>query len=737
MATSTRLYEKWDMMPDNIRLEYMELIDVLNESELTTLAAKIISPIYMLKLLFNMLSTCVKWGAHTECAKYLKQFYDSKEEKNQDEIKLDPHAYFTQIYGGWGNFPVENMILMKEFYDSDKKKFKCLKEMVDNQNIEMMSLALRIRGKGERNRKILPDTLLPECIIAMSSKWKSYFNDNGNGTSSGRKVVDERALAFTSLLEWGEKHYELAKQAYVLLSVEEQTDIQNSMDANGLTEERYLNYWQEKLTIGTMPVDTPEDIANKLEAVETLQKDDWLEALESTKQKLINVLDFGKGYHFCKQKEDDDLEGWDRVSYADLGLHLSIVTKKIKSQGIFQQAIYPVIRAVENDQREIETGVKNAVTNEDNWKKSTEKAEEANLKGVTKRIAGSYYNKTILPSESIDMYTPQHMAIYNAYATERAKVAGEPGIGHLRDISRISYCSGIQAYIKAIAMEWVFVAIIDKIMRAAEAGGYASKVDEWRQNVAKNVETHRNKVFHTPVYMYAGIYAILPNQLLSLVELEDVKTGDNEKRKALKDFFESDLPICEKAFHDTFTDHSNVIPNMQTLSSFRDFQQKTNMVGILISDVDLLSIVFKVHPDLAGCPGKPQADSLKILQENRDILSEVICSATTSLFRRQKLLCSGLTMEVYLSNVYSLLIKHWDSTDAYEMEDTVAGELFTVLTSIVSKENKKGFFPQKKKGDSLDQTQEKVKETVLKSAMSAKEVLSCLLYTSPSPRDRG
>ena len=100
-------------------------------------------------------------------------------------------------------------------------------------------------------------------------------------------------------------------------------------------------------------------------------------------------------------------------------------------------------------------------------------------------------------------------------------------------------------------------------------------------------------MFHTPVYMYAGIYAILPNQLLSLVELEDVKTGDNEKRKALKDFFEGDLQICEKASHDTFTDHSNVIPNMQTLSSFRDFQQKTNMVGIFISDVDLLSIVFK------------------------------------------------------------------------------------------------------------------------------------------------
>ena len=481
MATSTRLYEKWDMMPDNIRLEYMELIDVLNESELTTLAAKIISPIYMLKLLFNMLSTCAKWGAHTECAKYLKQFYDSKEEKNQDEIKLDPHAYFTQIYGGWGNFPVENMILMKEFYDNDKKKLKCLKEMVDNNNIEMMSLALRIRGKGERNRKILPDTLLPQCIIAMSTPWKSYFDDNGNGTSSGRKVVDERALAFTSLLEWGEKHYELAKQAYVLLSVEEQTDIQNSMDANGLTEERYLNYWQEKLTIGTMPVDTPEDIANKLEAVETLQKDDWLEALESTKQK--------------------------------------------------------------------------------------------------------------------------------------------------------------------------------------------------------------------------------PNQLLSLVELEDVKTGDNEKRKALKDLFESNLPICEKAFHDTFTDHSNVIPNMQTLSSYRDFQQKTNMVGIHISDVDLLSILFKVHPDLAGCPGKPQADSLKILHENRDILSEVICSATTSLFRRQKLLCSGLTMEVYLSNVYSLLIKHWDSTDAYEMEDTVADELFTVLTSIVSKENKKGFFGSDARESQRDRSQ--------------------------------
>ena len=81
MATSTRLYEKWDMMPDNIRLEYMELIDVLNESELTTLAAKIISPIYMLKLLFRILSTCVKWGAHTECVKYLKAILRFKPRK--------------------------------------------------------------------------------------------------------------------------------------------------------------------------------------------------------------------------------------------------------------------------------------------------------------------------------------------------------------------------------------------------------------------------------------------------------------------------------------------------------------------------------------------------------------------------------------------------------------------------------------------------------------------------------
>ena len=283
------------------------------------------------------------------------------------------------------------------------------------------------------------------------------------------------------------------------------------------------------------------------------------------------------------------------------------------------------------------------------------------------------------------MFTPQHMAIYNVYVMEREKIAGEPGIRHVRDITRISYCSGAMAYIKSIAMEWVIVAILDEIVLTAEARGYASKVDAWRQNIAKDEEAHRNKVFHTPVYTYVGIYAILPSMLLSLMKLEDVKTGDNEKRRALKDFFESDLPLCEKAYHDTFAEYSNVIPNMQTLSSYRDFQQKTGIVGILISDVDLLSIVYKLHPDLTDCPGKPQSDSLKILQENRDILSEVLSSAATSLFRREKLLCSGLTMEIYLNNVHSLLIKHWDSADSYEMDGTVAEEVFTVLTSIVSK----------------------------------------------------
>ena len=237
-------------------------------------------------------------------------------------------------------------------------------------------------------------------------------------------------------------------------SAEEEIAIQSSMDVNGLTKERYLSYWQEKLLIDTMAVDTADDIANKMAAVETLQTSDWLEALSDTKLKLIGVIDFSKGYRFCPQKDDDDLEGWDKVEYAIMALHMFVLRRKLTSQGIFKQAIYPIERQADNEQREIETGVKNAATCEDNWKKSSDKAAELNLVNVSKHIAKQYHDKSVLPAESIFMYTPEHMTIYNAYMTERAEVAGEPGIGHVRDITRISYCSGTKAHIKSIAMEW-------------------------------------------------------------------------------------------------------------------------------------------------------------------------------------------------------------------------------------------------------------------------------------------
>ena len=117
--------------------------------------------------------------------------------------------------------------------------------------------------------------------------------------------------------------------------------------------------------------------------------------------------------------------------------------------------------------------------------------------------------------------------------------------------------------------------------------------------------------------MHVEIYAILPSMLLALVELEDGITGDNEKRRALKDFFESDHPLCETVIHDAFGQYSTVIPNMQTLNLYKDFQQRAGKVGLHISDVDLLSIVCKVHPDLTDCTGKPQSDFLRILQGHR------------------------------------------------------------------------------------------------------------------------
>ena len=44
MSTSTRVYEMWELLPESIQAEFTELIDVLSESDIKTLAQKIIRP---------------------------------------------------------------------------------------------------------------------------------------------------------------------------------------------------------------------------------------------------------------------------------------------------------------------------------------------------------------------------------------------------------------------------------------------------------------------------------------------------------------------------------------------------------------------------------------------------------------------------------------------------------------------------------------------------------------------
>lgn len=126
---------------------------------------------------------------------------------------------------------------------------------------------------------------------------------------------------------------------------------------------------------------------------------------------------------------------------------------------------------MDNEQREIETGIKNAATCEDNWNKSSDKAAELNLVNVSKHIAKQYHDKLVLPAESIFMFTPTHMSMYNKYAEERASIVGEGDVGFVKDITKILYCSGATAYIKSIAMEWVLVSIIDKVIMMAESVG--------------------------------------------------------------------------------------------------------------------------------------------------------------------------------------------------------------------------------------------------------------------------
>ena len=66
-------------------------------------------------------------------------------------------------------------------------------------------------------------------------------------------------------------------------------------------------------------------------------------------------------------------------------------------------------------------------------------------------------------------------------------------------VATISYCSGTKAFVKAQAMEYSFVDIIDKVLLKARDLGQGEKIFTLNEMIVDNGEEYWNKVFHSPL----------------------------------------------------------------------------------------------------------------------------------------------------------------------------------------------------------------------------------------------
>ena len=509
-ASST--VDKWDLLPKAVVEEFK--IEVLTDDQYVTLAKAINRPKFMLKLLYNMLKRGnVMGNDKKECANYLVQYLNTQSDgDNESKLKVDPVTFFMNVFGGMNAFPWEFIASMTDIYNSDKTAMWCLKSIVMKNDMKLNTLALKRprRGSGERARKIIFDREFEKFIEETDpyDKWKDYFNMTYESDGTGllkQKVsgrVTERDLAFQSISDWGIHEWQLAKEPFIMLTPELEKEMQVAMKSAGLKEDAYVDYKKEALSIDAMDMDVA-GIDDKMKAIEALQRHEWLVQIETFSKKMEKHFDFQAQYIYCDQNSDG--EGWAKVDFEDLSIHLAVIMQKLTSKGRFSQAIYPLENQTVDSQTEIETGAKNANLCDMNWTKSRAKQQEAKLTNATSAIGEAMYNG-MSPSSIIEPSSPACVLIHKLFLELREEVLGEQHVSYMKDVAAISYSSGTQAFIKAQAMEWLLVDLLSKVIIKAGENGQEEKLYKFKEMIVDNGIGYEKLVFHSPLCLWRRQY---------------------------------------------------------------------------------------------------------------------------------------------------------------------------------------------------------------------------------------
>ena len=118
--------------------------------------------------------------------------------------------------------------------------------------------------------------------------------------------------------------------------------------------------------------------------------------------------------------------------------------------------------------------------------------------------------------------------------------------------------------------------------------------------------------------------------LQALVSMDEGVTQDEEKRKRLKAYYlqVSVTQILETAYHQNFQDEKIIIPSMSFLSELKNFIRSANEMDIGIDTVEVVSALYKVHPDTVDMNGSVPANQFTVLGEYRDLLEKSLGNAT-------------------------------------------------------------------------------------------------------------
>ena len=168
--------------------------------------------------------------------------------------------------------------------------------------------------------------------------------------------------------------------------------------------------------------------------------------------------------------------------------------------------------------------------------------------------------------------------------------------------------------------------------------------------IQENAQNYWGKIVCTPICLWSGCPPTLPFMLQAIMDMDDGVTDDEEKRRSLKQLYKKlsdiDSHMCVVAHHTMFKEQRKYIPSLETLQYCREFMRNADQMGVLIDDIDIASVCFKVHPEVVDMDGKIPSSELSVMIDYGGTLDEALSGDSKAIFLKHRL--SHATLPEYV-----------------------------------------------------------------------------------------